>query len=681
MRENWIRDQLTRRIAEYSEERLLHVMCATWNVNAKRPSEDLAPWLKDSSLPEPDVYAIGFQEIVDLNAGNLLVDHTAAKPWEAVIERTLMQRYQLVASKQLVGLCLCVYVRRTLGQYVTNVVDDKVGVGIMGVGGNKGAVAVRLNIFDTSFCFVNAHLAAHQHNTAGRNSDYHNICARLAFKVPAKPLPVPGHDRLAAEPLLLDAAPAGPLSLFDHDHVFWVGDLNYRLTLHNLEDIFTRIEAEDWTHLLAHDQLLLEKAAGHVFKDWQEGQVTFPPTYKYQPGSNLYERRPDKKKRAPAWCDRIQWLGDASQLSYRRAELCISDHKPVSSLFSLRTRLIIAAKQQQVHAALVAKLESWENLVTPRLELRDSVDMGDVAFDTAVTRKLTLRNPGQVMAKFFIAPRRTAAGHIAPDGRLCAPWLTVWPQFSILPPEQELELTIEAKVDLGSAMSLVAGNETLTDVLVIQAEGGRAYPVKVFGNYLSSCFGLSLNYLVNNPGPVRLITPSNKPLLHSTSGFSVPKELWRLVDALVRKGLSTQGIFSSNGIPQELLQIRECLDLGMEFDLDRLDVHSLAESLLRLLTSLPEPVFPAAIARRYDSSRSLSDFCVHALTLLPPIHYNTFIYLLSFMREVLKHASRNGLQVAQLVLVFCQCMMHPGDEEGHEPQLVLQHFLTSNDFN
>ena len=46
------------------------VLCATWNVNGKKPdpSEDLNLWLNNHGGAEPDVFCIGFQEIVDLNA-------------------------------------------------------------------------------------------------------------------------------------------------------------------------------------------------------------------------------------------------------------------------------------------------------------------------------------------------------------------------------------------------------------------------------------------------------------------------------------------------------------------------------------------------------------------------------------------------------------------------------------
>ncbi len=90
-------------------------------------------------------------------------------------------------------------------------------------------------------------------------------------------------------------------------------------------------------------QLVAEKASGNVFKGWKEGTVDFAPTYKYQPGTEKYEKREDKKKRIPAWCDRVLWIGDGiEQVYYRRAELVSSDHKPVYSLFNVKVRLSLS---------------------------------------------------------------------------------------------------------------------------------------------------------------------------------------------------------------------------------------------------------------------------------------------------------------------------------------------------
>jgi phosphatidylinositol-bisphosphatase len=82
-----------------------------------------------------------------------------------------------------------------------------------------------------------------------------------------------------------------------------MGDLNYRI--HELdidaEEVFTRCAAGDWEFLKSRDQLNCERASSTVFVGFEEGALTFAPTYKYQPGTEAYERRPDKRLRAPAW--------------------------------------------------------------------------------------------------------------------------------------------------------------------------------------------------------------------------------------------------------------------------------------------------------------------------------------------------------------------------------------------
>jgi synaptojanin len=47
--------------------------------------------------------------------------------------------------------------------------------------GNKGAVGVRLEYHDTSFCFLTAHLAAGHLNVEERNADYRTIVTELRF--------------------------------------------------------------------------------------------------------------------------------------------------------------------------------------------------------------------------------------------------------------------------------------------------------------------------------------------------------------------------------------------------------------------------------------------------------------------------------------------------------------------
>ncbi|KAL0414502.1 UNVERIFIED_CONTAM: Type IV inositol polyphosphate 5-phosphatase 7 [Sesamum radiatum] len=67
------------------------VFVSTWNVGGKSPPSNmnLDDWLH--SAPPADIYVLGFQEIVPLNAGNILgaEDNGPAKKWLALIKRTL----------------------------------------------------------------------------------------------------------------------------------------------------------------------------------------------------------------------------------------------------------------------------------------------------------------------------------------------------------------------------------------------------------------------------------------------------------------------------------------------------------------------------------------------------------------------------------------------------------------
>lgn len=64
---------------------------ATWNVGGKSPPNNLNldDWLH--SAPPADIYVLGFQEIVPLNAGNILgaEDNGPAKKWISLIRKTL----------------------------------------------------------------------------------------------------------------------------------------------------------------------------------------------------------------------------------------------------------------------------------------------------------------------------------------------------------------------------------------------------------------------------------------------------------------------------------------------------------------------------------------------------------------------------------------------------------------
>ena len=63
-------------------------MLVTWNVNGKNVNhKELATFIRVT--PDPDVYAFGLQEVVDLNALNIIAPNHAAEAWEESISRAL----------------------------------------------------------------------------------------------------------------------------------------------------------------------------------------------------------------------------------------------------------------------------------------------------------------------------------------------------------------------------------------------------------------------------------------------------------------------------------------------------------------------------------------------------------------------------------------------------------------
>ncbi|CAK9154192.1 unnamed protein product [Ilex paraguariensis] len=77
--------------AQYINSKELRICVGTWNVGGKLPPDDLdiEGWL-DSTEPA-DIYVIGFQEIIPLNAGNIFgaEDSRPVPKWENIIRETL----------------------------------------------------------------------------------------------------------------------------------------------------------------------------------------------------------------------------------------------------------------------------------------------------------------------------------------------------------------------------------------------------------------------------------------------------------------------------------------------------------------------------------------------------------------------------------------------------------------
>ncbi|XP_073769663.1 synaptojanin-1 isoform X8 [Danio rerio] len=362
---------------KYTRPKKIRVCVGTWNVNGGKQFRSIAfrnhtlnDWLLDAPKkaghPEfqdvknnpVDIFAIGFEEMVELNAGNIVsASTTNQKLWAAELQKNISrdQRYVLLASEQLVGVCLFVFIRPQHAPFIRDVAVDTVKTGMGGATGNKGGVAIRMLFHTTSICFVCSHFAAGQSQVKERNDDYNEIARKLSF-------------------------PMGRL-LYSHDYVFWCGDFNYRINIPN-EEVKELIRQQNWDALIGGDQLVEQKNAGQVFRGFIEGKLDFAPTYKYDLFSEDYDT--SEKCRTPAWTDRVLWkrrkwnfdktaeelelnvvgapVNEEEQYPwspgdlkyYGRAELKTSDHRPVVAIIDVDILEVDPEARHQVYKEVIA---------------------------------------------------------------------------------------------------------------------------------------------------------------------------------------------------------------------------------------------------------------------------------------------------------------------------------------
>lgn len=232
----------------------IRVQIGTFNCNlqgSSSTSPDLTHWLVPTVSEKstayttspnvdgrtaPDIYAVGFQELLPLHDGfaNNERAHEAINKTDRSIRRAIRPQsaltrkdgkyppgggpedYSLIAKVHMVGIVLLVYARErapevksragagvsglpSVAERVKEIRTATVGTGLLGLMGNKGAAGARVVIggavpgqADEVFTFICAHLAAHDHNVPRRNRDWKNIVTRMVFTPESvQPLPVP----------------------------------------------------------------------------------------------------------------------------------------------------------------------------------------------------------------------------------------------------------------------------------------------------------------------------------------------------------------------------------------------------------------------------------------------------------------------------------------------------------
>ncbi|XP_013775252.1 inositol polyphosphate 5-phosphatase OCRL-1-like isoform X1 [Limulus polyphemus] len=644
-RESVVKLQMTMREEDYTDLQNFRVFIGTWNVNGQAPIISLEDWLAPKSdLLPPDLYVIGFQELDLSKEAFLFNDTPREEEWLHAVSNALHPEaeYKKVKLVRLIGMMLIIFVQVKHVDCIQNVAAETVGTGIMGKMGNKGGVAVRFDLHSTSVCFINCHLAAHVEEFERRNQDYSDICARLVFNQ-FKP----------------------PKFIKDHQQIYWLGDMNYRIMDLDTDQVKGLIDKQCYPTLLEHDQLTIQHGFKRVFVGCIEGPVRFPPTYKYDPGTNDWDS--SEKNRPPAWCDRILWKGEhISQLCYRsHPSLMISDHKPVSSVFEVGIKVVDNIKYRKIYEEVMKKLDKLENEFLPQVTVdKMEVHFERVTFIEPVSRFLTIANTGQVPVQFEFIKKLN-------DTRYCKDWLNIKPYMSFIMPGEKCDVELEVYVDKRTAFKLNSKQDTLDDILVLHLEGGKDLFITVQGAYIPSCFGSSLDALVRMPFPIREVPTAKlidlethpKEIKAKEPPFEIPKELWLLIDHLFKYGLTKEDLFQQPGLHQEIQQVLEKLDTGKPEHMPG-SVNSVAEALLLFLEALADSVVPTIFYQRCLDCSNNFILCKQVIFQLPQVHRNVFLYIMYFLKELLHHSAYNKLDPNLLATVFGSILLRapPNDD-------------------
>ena len=155
--------------------------------------------------------------------------------------------YAHVTTVSLWGIHLIIYARCEVANEITHLQTSTVATGLANVMGNKGGAAASFVYRDaTSFAFVGCHLAARASRLRERGEDYMNICKGLHL------------------------GSKGLQFLHQFHHVFWMGDLNYRInngdeTPEEFARVIQCIESRQLWRLRQQDQLANEMRTKPIF--------------------------------------------------------------------------------------------------------------------------------------------------------------------------------------------------------------------------------------------------------------------------------------------------------------------------------------------------------------------------------------------------------------------------------
>ncbi|CAJ0955323.1 unnamed protein product, partial [Mesorhabditis belari] len=288
----------------------LSILAITWNLNEKQSSifDPFTRFLierRDSKGLE-DIIVIGLQEI----RPQTRTFH------EIVLEKInaiLSQTHQIYFSVRYWSQMMLVSIRKQHVPYAIACPDTQFvpSNAVAKPVRTKGSIGVAFKIYQRTLAFVSSHFS--HGSITQRWADYNKTLKKLSFQTIAQ-------------------QNKGNGSLLAADVVVWMGDLNFRIqtgTVMVPNPNRRLCFVIDVRRYLEKDELLNFKQKAIVFAGFEEAEITFPPSYKFQSLRCEYD-----KKRQPSYTDRVLYFSSNKRLIEAFEYNCLdflteSDHRPV----------------------------------------------------------------------------------------------------------------------------------------------------------------------------------------------------------------------------------------------------------------------------------------------------------------------------------------------------------------
>uniref|UniRef100_A0A8D0CWD2 Inositol polyphosphate-5-phosphatase D n=1 Tax=Sander lucioperca TaxID=283035 RepID=A0A8D0CWD2_SANLU len=305
--------QMKNKHTEKPEPDMITVFVGTWNMGNAGPPHNINSWFQckgqgktrdDTADHIPhDFYVIGTQE-----------DPLGEREWADIVKGVLRKitniSFKQVAIHTLWNIRIVVLAKPEHENRISHVFSDSVKTGIANTLGNKGAVGVSFMFNGTSFGFVNSHLTSGSEKKLRRNQNYTNILKVFTL------------------------------------HCFPSQEAEY---------IVTKIKQQQYQELLSKDQLNMERNDGKVFLHFDEEEITFAPTYRFERDTRekyayTKAKATGTKYNLPSWCDRVlrksyPLVHVVCQAYGCTNDIMTSDHSPLFASFEVGVASQFVSKQ------------------------------------------------------------------------------------------------------------------------------------------------------------------------------------------------------------------------------------------------------------------------------------------------------------------------------------------------